>query len=92
MGGMHVFLWGELYPQTMDGIVAISALPVEIAGRNRLGRRMIVEAIRSDPEWKNGDYEQQPHAYARMAPLGGYVCQKPRKLYELYPMRAAVDA
>ena len=67
--GMHAFLWGEGYPQVMDGIVAIRALPVEIAGRNRLWRRMIVEAIRSDPEWKNGNYEQQPHAYGRMAPL-----------------------
>ena len=92
MGGMHTFLWGERYPQVMDGIVAISALPVEIAGRNRMWRRMIIEAIRSDPEWKNGNYVQQPRAYARMAPLVQMFVRSPAKLYELYPTRAALDA
>ena len=53
---------------------------------------MIVEAIRSDPEWKNGNYEQQPHAYARMAPLVQIFVRSPAKLYELYPTRAAADA
>jgi len=92
MGGMHAYLWGERYPQMMDGIVAISALPVEIAGRNRLWRRMIIEAIRNDPEWKNGNYENQPHAYSRMAPLVAMFVRSPAKVFELYPTRAAVDA
>ena len=53
---------------------------------------MIIEAIRSDPEWKNGNYESQPHAYSRMAPLVAMFVRSPAKVYELYPTRVAVDA
>ena len=92
MGGMHTWLWGERYPDMMDALMPISALPVEIAGRNRLWRRMVIEAIRSDPDWKNGDYEQQPHGYARIVPLIAMMVSSPVRLYEKYPTRASVDA
>jgi homoserine O-acetyltransferase len=91
MGGMHVFLWGERYPSVTDGLVAISALPVEIAGRNRMWRRLVIESIRNDPEWKNGEYVQQPHGYARVAPIIQMMVRSPANLYALYPTREAVD-
>jgi homoserine O-acetyltransferase len=59
MGAMHTWLWGERYPEMMDGLFPISGLPVEISGRNRLWRHMIVEAIRNDPGSENEDYDQQ---------------------------------
>jgi homoserine O-acetyltransferase len=66
MGAMHTWLWGDRYPEMMDGLFRISGLPVEIGGHNRLWRHVIVEAIRNDLEWKNEDYDQQPHAYSRI--------------------------
>jgi homoserine O-acetyltransferase/O-succinyltransferase len=53
--------------------------------------RTVVEAIRNDPEWKNGDYEQQPHAYSRIAPLVPMMTTNPVRQFEKYPTRAAAD-
>ena len=60
MGGMHSWVWGETYPDFMDAVMPLASLPVQIAGRNRMMRRMIIDSIRSDPEWKNGEYSSQP--------------------------------
>ena len=62
MGGMHTWLWGETYPDFMDALMPLASLPTQIAGRNRMMRRTAMDSIRSDPEWKNGDYESQPRA------------------------------
>jgi homoserine O-acetyltransferase len=61
MGGMHTWLWGEKYPDFMDALMPLASLPVQIAGRNRVWRKMLSDAIRSDPQWNNGEYQQQPH-------------------------------
>ena len=61
MGGMHTWFWGELHPEFMDALLPLASLPTQISGRNRVWRRMIIDAIRSDPDWKQGDYETQPH-------------------------------
>ena len=60
MGGMHTWLWAEQYPDFMDAAMPLASLPVEIAGRNRMLRRMIADSIRSDPEWREGEYKTQP--------------------------------
>jgi homoserine O-acetyltransferase len=91
MGAMHAWLWGEQYPDMMDGLFPISGLPAEIGGRNRLWRHMIVEAIRNDPEWIKGDYNQQPHAYSRIAPLIGIMVGNPVRQFEEHPTKAAAD-
>ncbi len=62
MGCMHSWVWGETYPDFMDTLMPLACLPVQIAGRNRLWRKMVIEGIRQDPEWKNGDYATEPHA------------------------------
>ena len=60
MGGMHSWLWGEMYPDFMDAAMPLASLPVEISGRNRFFRRMVIDPIRNDPDWKNGEYKTQP--------------------------------
>jgi homoserine O-acetyltransferase len=67
MGGMHAWVWGETHPEFMDALMPLACLPVAIAGRNRLWRSMVVEAIRADPEWKGGDYTTPPQAGLRTA-------------------------
>ena len=62
MGCMHSWVWGETYPEFMDALMPLACLPVQIAGRNRLWRKMIIDGIRNDPEWKNGDYTTEPQA------------------------------
>ena len=65
MGCMHTFLWGEQHPQMMDALMPLACLPVPIAGRNRLWRAMVVDAITSDPAWKGGDYVVEPRQALR---------------------------
>lgn len=67
MGCMHAFLWGELYPKAMDGLMPLACEPVQIAGRNRLWRDMIIDGIESDPAWKRGDYLEEPMMGLRLA-------------------------
>ena len=62
MGGMHTWLWGEMHPDFMDALLPLASLPTQISGRNRAWRRMIIDAIRNDPEWKGGDYSAQPQS------------------------------
>ena len=67
MGCMHSWMWGEAYPDTMDALMPLACLPVEIAGRNRLWRKMVIDGIRNDPDWKSGDYSAQPPSGLRIA-------------------------
>src|SRR6266480_1707608 len=60
MGGMQTWVWGETYPDFMDALMPLASNPVEIAGRNRIWRRMAMDAIRNDPEWLGGEYKTQP--------------------------------
>src|SRR5437762_6234427 len=60
MGGMQTWVWGESHPDFMDALMPLASLPVEIAGRNRIWRRMAMDAIRNDPEWLGGEYKTQP--------------------------------
>jgi homoserine O-acetyltransferase len=60
MGGMHTWVWGERYPDFMDALMPLASLPVQIAGRNRMWRRMVINSIKSDPDWQNGEYKTQP--------------------------------
>lgn len=60
MGGMHAWLWPEMYPDFMDASMPLASLPIEISGRNRYFRRMMLDPIRNDPDWQNGEYKTQP--------------------------------
>ncbi|KAJ6782560.1 hypothetical protein PWT90_01388 [Aphanocladium album] len=60
MGGMQSWLWAGLFPDFMDAAMPLASLPAEIAGRNRMSRKMIMNAIQSDPDYKRGNYSAQP--------------------------------
>ena len=62
MGGMHTWLWGQLYPEYMDALLPLASLPGQISGRNRVWRRVVIDAIRNDPSWQQGNYKDQPAA------------------------------
>jgi homoserine O-acetyltransferase len=60
MGAMQCWVWGEMYPDFVDGLVPLASAPTQIAGRNRVMRKMIMDSITSDPNWKNGEYTEEP--------------------------------
>jgi homoserine O-acetyltransferase/O-succinyltransferase len=62
MGGMHAWTWGVTYPDEMDALVPLASQPTEMSSRNWMMRRMIIDSVRNDPDWKNGDYTSQPKA------------------------------
>jgi len=62
MGCMHSWIWAETYVDQADAVMPLACLPVQIAARNRLWRKMVIDGIRLDPDWKNGDYTTQPRA------------------------------
>ena len=62
MGGMHVWLWGERYPGYMDALVPMASQPTAMASRNWMLRRMLLETIRNDPDYNDGNYTTQPRS------------------------------
>ncbi len=60
MGGMHTWIWGVTYPDFMDALVPMASQPTEMSSRNWMTRRMLIDAIRKDPAWDNGNYTTQP--------------------------------
>ncbi|MCW8454578.1 alpha/beta fold hydrolase [Fluoribacter dumoffii] len=69
MGGKHSWLWSELYPEFMDGIMPIVCLPRKIDGRNLLWRQIVINSIKNDPSWENGNYTNQPYGVQAIWPL-----------------------
>ena len=91
MGGMHVWMWGEQYPDMMDALMPLASLPAPIGGRNRVWRRMISEAIRGDKEWANGDYQTQPSSLRTAIGMLFFVSDNPKRRSDAYPTDAAAD-
>jgi len=60
MGGMHTWLWGAKYPDYMDTLVPMASQPTEMSSRNWMMRRLLIETIRTDPEYNSGNYTAQP--------------------------------
>ncbi len=60
MGCMHAWVWGTIFPDRPRSLVPLACVPAQIAGRNRMMRRMIMDAIMQDPDWKGGDYTAPP--------------------------------
>jgi len=60
MGGMHTWIWGVRYPQAMDVLVPMASQPTEMAARNWMLRRMMIETIRNDPDYNGGNYTAPP--------------------------------
>ena len=62
MGGMEIWIFAQKYPAFMDLAVPMASLPTEMASRNWMMRRLIIDSIRNDPEWMNGNYTKQPRS------------------------------
>jgi homoserine O-acetyltransferase len=93
MGCMHDFVWGETYPAFMDALMPLACLPVAIAGRNRMWRRMAIDAIKNDPAWQGGEYTSEPVAALRtVSDLLSIAGSAPLYLQSTLPTRAAADA
>ncbi len=92
MGCMHSFVWGETYPEFMDALMPLACQPVQIAGRNRVWRKMVMDAIRNDPEWKGGEYAAEPKQGLRTAlDLLLIAGSAPLLMQKNYPTRDAAD-
>lgn len=93
MGGMHTWIWAQKYPGFMDVAVPMASLPSQMSGRNWMLRRLLIESIRSDPEWQEGQYTRQPRSlqlasvFFATATNGGN-----QGLYHQAPTREKADA
>ena len=67
MGCMHAFVWGEAYPGFAKAMLPLACAPTQIAGRNRLWRKAVMDAITSDPDFRGGNYTAQPREGLRAA-------------------------
>lgn len=92
MGGMHTWLWGQVYPDMMDALMPLASLPVQISGRNRAWRRVVIDAIRQDPEWRGGDYERQPQSLRTAAQMLWLMSSNPVQRQAAAPDLARSDA
>jgi homoserine O-acetyltransferase/O-succinyltransferase len=91
MGCMHSWVWLESYPDFMDAAMPLACLPVQIAGRNRMMRRMAMDAIRKDPAWNNGEYTQQPAGLRNALEMLLIMGSSPLQMQKSYATRDAAD-
>jgi homoserine O-acetyltransferase len=93
MGCMHAWVWGETYPDFADALMPLACQPVQIAGRNRMWRKMVIDGIRDDPDWKSGEYASQPLSALEIAADMFYIAGgAPLQLQKTFPTRDAADA
>ncbi len=93
MGCMHAFMWGEVWPGMMDSLMPLACNTVQIAGRNRVWRDMIVQAIRNDPAWKGGDYAEEPvQSLTTAADIEVIAGSAPHQMQKALPTRDDADA
>ena len=92
MGGMHTWLWGEKYPDFMDALAPMAAQPIAMSSRNWMMRRLIIDSIRNDPDWKDGNYTTQPKAFKTAAVFFGVATSGGTLAYQkLAPTRKKAD-
>jgi len=93
MGAMHCWVWGEMYPDFADGLVPLASAPTQIAGRNRVMRKMIMDSITHDPAWKGGEYTTEPHdGLVSAVNLLMMMTSSPLQWHKTAPTRDAADA
>lgn len=93
MGCMQAFVWGEQHPGFAQRLAPFACNPVEIAGRNRMWRKMSIDAIEADPAWSGGNYSSEPAAGLRTAAdLGIIAGANALGLQSQFPTRVAAEA
>lgn len=85
MGGMQTWMWGEMYPDLMDGLVPIASMPIQISGRNLIDRLIRMNAILHDPDYHGGMYEKNPTRWAYTSPLGAMTTDNPWQIQKEAP-------
>ncbi len=85
MGGMNTWQWLESHPDMMDAAMPIACLPTQISGRNILIRRTVIEAIRRDPDWNDGNYTTQPTHFIYTLPIFTAMTQGAQTLQQNAP-------
>jgi homoserine O-acetyltransferase len=92
MGGMQSWIWGARYPDFMDALVPMASQPAEMSSRNWMLRRLIIDSIRNDPDWNNGDYAAQPRSARFASVFYGIATNGGTLAYQKSaPTRAAAD-
>ena len=91
MGGMHTWMWGYMFPGFMDALIPLASNPVEIAGRNRVWRKALVDAIVTDPTWNNGEYKEPPPGMASAMGFLLMATSVPLQWQKQFPTAAAAD-
>ena len=91
MGCMHAWVWGERYPGFADGLVPLACAPTQIAGRNRMIRKTILDDIMTDPEWKGGEYTTQPRGLRAAMGSLFIMTSAPLVQQKSFPTREAAD-
>ena len=91
MGAMHAWMWGETYPDFMDALMPLASNPVAVAGRNRIYRTMIINAIKNDPEWNNGNYTKQPRGLVNALYISMLAGSSPLQWQKQYATGAAAE-
>ena len=81
MGGMQTWIWGEQYPDFMDALMPLASAPVEIGGRNRIIRKMMLDALKEDPV----------HGLDRAIDLLILMTSSPLQMYKQAPTREEAD-
>jgi homoserine O-acetyltransferase/O-succinyltransferase len=92
MGAMHAWMWGYIYPSFARGLVPLASNPVEVAGRNRVWRKLLVDAIVTDPTWKGGEYSEPPRGMASALGFLLLATSVPLQWQKQFPTHAAADA
>lgn len=91
MGCMHAWVWAEKYPDIMDGLMPLACLPIEIAGRNRMWRKLTYDAIVKSPDYNGGDYTKQPSGHATALGMLQLMGSNPVLRQKQWPTRQQVD-
>lgn len=80
-----------MYPDFMDALMPLASLPVQISGRNRMMRKVAIDAIRNDPEYQNGNYTSPPRSLRSALGILAWMSSCPLKWYEMCPDRESAD-
>lgn len=92
MGAMHTWMWGEMFPDFMQALMPLACLPIQISGRNRMMRDMIMDSIRNDPAWNSGEYTTQPPGLISAIHVMLFMVSSPLQWQKEAPTREAADA
>lgn len=92
MGGMHAWAWAVRHPDMMDAIAPMASQPTAMSSRNWMMRRLMLEMIRRDPDYKDGHYTTQPKSAAFANVFYGTGTNGGDLAYQrMAPTRAAAD-